>query len=1132
MKTWTVWLPENTAQEALQEEPRRFSALAKALAQDWSSNSEFPERSLKWISHINSCVVVCLINGVHSFLCNIKDTPRVSSLFAPQGQMRWSGVLSNLLHTLRQKLTIAIDWRPLYELMRHTFTDPLIGMEGALVVATRRRNMFDLCHSAQRFFVPGAAAEIWGELRPIIINVHQMEAFEALGWLSVFMPTQQVKSLDGEWNSWAQDWLQLWESLAHSTMWNNTWMHLFSRLAKHDVGGAVDWANIMPRLFTHILWAFPVPVGTATAQMPFGRHAPDIVQHLMAKEAPSAYKRSAKLAVYLLGQGGADHAGSALSHLQRLVDLLEQYFHPSNGGSWTKSLASFLENFLFHLGKRIVAEQSSALQSEEKSTRRQHLTASDFDAITAMLMKPASKAQYSKDPHLMSCACYAMSQLAYLSPDQVLPLVFERFQAALTAVTATHQLVSAIHTLGLCIRPMLLANRPLRIGAAPDMMDTDTPEVPASEALVNAMNATLPGIDANDEAKTLACFRFYCSALSCMGQLEAEPQHYPLYLSEWVEELMSRIFAILHNLDSPETRTESAAAADAASTHSQSFLLHSESMFRPMAEMLMGRLPPSVAEQTIKQLARFLTTSTMPSVTSEAAVLANSAGWMHPELTAKHIIGPMLTRLESELEGVPSLSSSPAKGLSKTSEARFEWLMGVLDAAIFRATGASLTYQARLLNVLDTCFASSSKVLQQSASHLLMAILEGLLGPYPVGQYSPAHALDRSQGMPNGDAAAPPLEAWCTSSSDDTTNTNLAPQWHTSTPAEVEFAEALLTRYVDDAAAALVSEASRMGDDQAAQKERTRSLLLQIQGGLNGVHSRLPDCAPADEPTTGPKSLRMAGDVLPVGSADSREKIIAALLAAHRHVSDPIILAKLVDALGNVISRGSHEYSEFSANFSAWKNDQRAVQEPAFAAVLTQGVNNGGHGSKTIWKRRRPRWLMVERAYLHLMFRTSQAKFRWWLTVDRPKATLDIIPGPYKAAIADIMKLSMHSHRPVRESALRALDSSFKRYSCLLPACIPTALSALAKLPLPDQPLQGISSSLRPDGSLRLECLPALQQAMVDSAATSSQPEQLSASDAAQEEGMVGGAVSILSCIPPAGKCAALRNCWRGWCQR
>ena len=43
-----------------------------------------------------------------------------------------------------------------------------------------------------------------------------------------------------------------------------------------------------------------------------------------------------------------------------------------------------------------------------------------------------------------------------------------------------------------------------------------------------------------------------------------------------------------------------------------------------------------------------------------------------------------------------------------------------------------------------------------------------------------------------------------------------------------------------------------------------------------------------------------------------------------------------LQALGNVLHSGSHEYSEFSANFSAWKNDQRAVQEPAFGALLTQ----------------------------------------------------------------------------------------------------------------------------------------------------------------------------------------------------
>ena len=53
----------------------------------------------------------------------------------------------------------------------------------------------------------------------------------------------------------------------------------------------------------------------------------------MSKEAPSAYKRAAKMVVYLLGQGSEDHSSSAFAHLQRLMELLEQYFHPSNGGS-------------------------------------------------------------------------------------------------------------------------------------------------------------------------------------------------------------------------------------------------------------------------------------------------------------------------------------------------------------------------------------------------------------------------------------------------------------------------------------------------------------------------------------------------------------------------------------------------------------------------------------------------------------------------------------------------------------------------------------------------------------------------------------------------------------------------------
>lgn len=38
-----------------------------------------------------------------------------------------------------------------------------------------------------------------------------------------------------------------------------------------------------------------------------------------------------------------------------------------------------------------------------------------------------------------------------------------------------------------------------------------------AQAVAAAMMATLPGIDANDPRKTLACFRLYCVVLSSVG---------------------------------------------------------------------------------------------------------------------------------------------------------------------------------------------------------------------------------------------------------------------------------------------------------------------------------------------------------------------------------------------------------------------------------------------------------------------------------------------------------------------------------------------------------------------------------------------------------------------------------------
>lgn len=55
-------------------------------------------------------------------------------------------------------------------------------------------------------------------------------------------------------------------------------------------------------------------------------------------------------------------------------------------------------------------------------------------------------------------------------------------------------------------------------------------QVAAAQAVAGAMNAVLPGIDANDERKTRAVFRFYCVILASVGELKAGrcPQSRPV----------------------------------------------------------------------------------------------------------------------------------------------------------------------------------------------------------------------------------------------------------------------------------------------------------------------------------------------------------------------------------------------------------------------------------------------------------------------------------------------------------------------------------------------------------------------------------------------------------------------------
>lgn len=69
-----------------------------------------------------------------------------------------------------------------------------------------------------------------------------------------------------------------------------------------------------------------------------------------------------------------------------------------------------------------------------------------------------------------------------------------------------------------------------------------------------------------------------------------------------------------------------------------------------MIELLFARLPKGLQLHAIKQLARFVATSTLASVTNEASLICNAAAWAAPETAVELLLKPLLGRIEEEVK--------------------------------------------------------------------------------------------------------------------------------------------------------------------------------------------------------------------------------------------------------------------------------------------------------------------------------------------------------------------------------------------------------------------------------------------------------------------------------------------------
>ena len=790
-------------------------------------------------------------------------------------QARWGGMTTRILESYGDALSLRIEWRPLYEILAKYLAGEIDAYNGAIPTAVHVAVVSRLAQKARRHFSAEAPSEIWDLLKPKIRALENADCFEGLGMLHLLMPCSRVSECvhtstdenanenDGnDWRGWFEEWVAMAGWMPTNRFWQAAWFAMFAQLAKHDSGNVLNWDARANELRSMCLWFMEVPVGGGEGACPFGRRTSSRAADLFSRSVNDSEQRckyAAKYLAYRLPserdvEKDADAAERAIRAVEALVDIVENYAHPSNAGRWTNTLAQFLTHAVKYFRKRVAAADAAEARGDDGSMRKERRVSQPASVARARfadaMRRLVDKGMYNKLASLRFAAASSARDLAYIEPASILPLVMSRFAQAVDHGTATHQLTSALAVLTFALRPMLSAPRETFFSEG--FADAGVPDV--GQFLAFVLETTLPGIDANDPSKTLSVIRLYVAVVSNLAVLAdpgdpanaAADEVFPFQWSDWIDAALGRLFVFFENVD-----PASAGKIDGADKHGggaggdggASYLMGSSSMYSPLVRLMFARMSPSLRERAVKRVANFVLTSTHSGLTHEVGQMVMAAATQAPEETYIFLTKPLLESLAAEVQDVASLAAERARRaegdasvghdavVSPTKEAKLRWQTGLLGAALHYGGPKAVALAPEIRTVLRALFAlcdeAKSLRLGEMAAHVSSLLCGALTGTYVVDLF----AADEPRRADEKAAAPSPLPAkWSVSKvvhardgRAPAAGATHAPRpfaWRTPAPESLAVAREMAEEFVPPPGDAKLGAFGEGGDPATMPKER------------------------------------------------------------------------------------------------------------------------------------------------------------------------------------------------------------------------------------------------------------------------------------------------------------------------
>ncbi|KAI9375287.1 hypothetical protein BJX61DRAFT_169817 [Aspergillus egyptiacus] len=763
--------------------------------------------------------------------------PNVAERFASMFML-----LTKRKHYLKPITDLTLDWRPLYREIKAFVLPTESGLVHSSNLKRNVKTLTKLCAFMQLYIDPCGLPAMLEEFLPHYSTSFSEGAFVVVGLMNLLLPTSPAPESREDLfpQNYMPTYFHLWSLVSRSKTFDQTFLDLLSRMARDSLpAGHIPFSEYgiftkeqSSLVFTAVLRLLEIPVGQSTS--PYSALV-DISSGLGimldrdGRRHPVAH-HIARWIVSSLSPACLDKDESILTQLEGLVQAVETFFHPSNSGSWTKTLAQLV----YYLTDFFVMRWNREQSGESEIPEERKLNESLKRRFVLCMREVIFMGIYSKSATAMSFSLSTLQGLAYLEPHLILPGALQRIYPSLQGLVEVHRTTSSLRALQVLAR-IIARTKGYRCH------------------LTTLLGMALPGIDANDLEKSLhaltfiqaACYNIplvdltkgrediNCNMLAMqwvtgeMERMEAEgvgvQLNYDTELDEETEEMilrsstcgfgdfiisfLGRVFALLENLPDASRVRNGSPEENIVNTLPATFM------------PLLSSLSPDLYDIALTKVVDFVSNHVIHQARDAMAFICNAICKVNPEKALKRFI-PVLTqaiRTEIDDNGAGSTRTTGTDVLPR--DRGLVWNVSMLSMCVVHVGDAVLAHKKELFDIAvymqQKCRGIPTVHVSNFIHHLLLNLTATYTSDYSL--YEP-DAITQGIQPEHWSYRADPQK--------------LTVKWHVAKRQEIEFAAELFQNQAESALkqlTALADNASSVRRDGIGKEwsdEVIRNLVL------------------------------------------------------------------------------------------------------------------------------------------------------------------------------------------------------------------------------------------------------------------------------------------------------------------